>query len=176
MVTVSCVSNAGLGWVLWLLSSYLVLGSYCKTRRGVKSSKSIRRGQSKVLLSSYRKALPLGNRPSYRKALPLGNRPSYRKALPLGNRPSYRKGKRSRGYHGRTNLATVGREADRTHIAVGASVVAAQRITSSAWKSTVGGIVRPRALAVLRLMTNSNLVGCSTGRSAGLAPFRILST
>src|SRR5262245_14408436 len=26
------------------------------------------------------------------------------------------------------------------------------------------------------LMTNSNFVGCSTGRSAGLAPFRILST
>jgi hypothetical protein len=28
----------------------------------------------------------------------------------------------------------------------------------------------------LRLMTSSNLVGCSTGRSAGLAPLRILST
>src|SRR5207245_11130642 len=34
----------------------------------------------------------------------------------------------------------------------------------------------PSALAVLRLITNSNLVGCSIGRSAGLAPFRILST
>src|SRR5207253_1833377 len=34
------------------------------------------------------------------------------------------------------------------------------------------GIVRPSAFAVLRLMTSSNLVGCSTGRSAGLAPFR----
>jgi hypothetical protein len=30
-------------------------------------------------------------------------------------------------------------------------------------------MVRPRAFAVFRLMTNSNLVGCSTGRSAGLA-------
>src|SRR5262249_32806138 len=49
-------------------------------------------------------------------------------------------------------------------------------ITSSARASTEGGIVRPRVLAVLRLMTSSNLVGCSTGRSAGLAPFRILST
>src|SRR5712691_390900 len=39
-----------------------------------------------------------------------------------------------------------------------------------------GGIVRPRALAVLRLITSSNLVGCATGRSPGLAPFRILST
>jgi hypothetical protein len=28
----------------------------------------------------------------------------------------------------------------------------------------------------LRLITSSNLVGCSTGRSAGLAPRKILST
>jgi hypothetical protein len=28
----------------------------------------------------------------------------------------------------------------------------------------------------LRLMTSSNLVGCSMGRSAGRAPLRILST
>src|SRR5262245_56589859 len=39
------------------------------------------------------------------------------------------------------------------------------------------GIVRPSALAVLRLlMTRSNFVGRSTGRSPGLVPFRILST
>ncbi len=37
------------------------------------------------------------------------------------------------------------------------------------------GTVRPMALAVLRLMTSSNFVGCSIGRSAGRAPFRILS-
>ena len=49
-------------------------------------------------------------------------------------------------------------------------------ITSSAWKRRVGGIVRPSALAALRLMTNSNFIGCSTGRSPGLVPFRILST
>ena len=42
--------------------------------------------------------------------------------------------------------------------------------------STSGGIVTPICLAVFRLITSSNLVGCSTGRSAGLAPFRILST
>ena len=48
-------------------------------------------------------------------------------------------------------------------------------MTSSARPSSDGGIVRPRVFAVLRLMTNSNFVGCSTGRSAGLAPFRILS-
>jgi hypothetical protein len=50
------------------------------------------------------------------------------------------------------------------------------RITSSARPSSDGGIVRPRALAVLRLMTSSNFVGCSMGRSPGLAPLRILST
>src|SRR5262249_51224354 len=48
-------------------------------------------------------------------------------------------------------------------------------ITSSARCSSDGGIVRPSAFAVLRLITSSNLVGCSTGRSAGLAPFTILS-
>src|SRR5262249_14089331 len=46
-------------------------------------------------------------------------------------------------------------------------------ITSSASESTSGGTVRPSALAVLRLITNSNLVGCTTGRAAGLATFRI---
>ena len=49
-------------------------------------------------------------------------------------------------------------------------------ITLSALTSTFGGIVRPICLAALRLMTNSNFIGCSTGRSAGLAPLRILST
>ena len=49
-------------------------------------------------------------------------------------------------------------------------------ITSSARARIDGGIVRPSALAVLRLITSSNLVGCSTGKSAGLAPERILPT
>src|SRR5262245_37724028 len=49
-------------------------------------------------------------------------------------------------------------------------------ITLSALASTFGGIVRPICFAVLRLMTSSNFVGCSTGRSAGFVPFRILST
>src|SRR6516164_6074118 len=48
-------------------------------------------------------------------------------------------------------------------------------ITSSARASSVGEISRPSALAVLRLITSSNLVGCSTGSSAGLAPLKILS-
>jgi hypothetical protein len=49
-------------------------------------------------------------------------------------------------------------------------------ITSSARVSSCGGTVRPSALAVLRLMTKSYLIGCWTGRSEGLAPFKILST
>src|SRR5262249_3294464 len=49
-------------------------------------------------------------------------------------------------------------------------------ITWSARASSEGGIVRPRALAVLRLITSSRIVGCSIGRSAGSAPLRILST
>ena len=49
-------------------------------------------------------------------------------------------------------------------------------ITSSARSKNVSGIARPSALTVVRLMTSSNLVGCSTGRSAGLVPLRILST
>jgi hypothetical protein len=49
-------------------------------------------------------------------------------------------------------------------------------ITLSARASTLGGIVRPICLAAFRLMMNSNFIGCSTGRSAGFAPFRILST
>ena len=47
---------------------------------------------------------------------------------------------------------------------------------SSARASRVGEMLRPRALAVLRLIASSNLVGCWTGRSPGLAPFKILST
>jgi hypothetical protein len=41
---------------------------------------------------------------------------------------------------------------------------------------SVWGMVSPNAFAVLRLITSSNLVGCWTGRSPGLAPLRILST
>jgi hypothetical protein len=39
-----------------------------------------------------------------------------------------------------------------------------------------GGIVTPIRFAVWRFTTNSNFIGCSTGKSAGLAPFKILST
>src|SRR5262249_31252072 len=46
-------------------------------------------------------------------------------------------------------------------------------MTSSARASKIGGTSKPKALAVFRL---TNLVPCCTGRSAGFAPLRILST
>src|SRR6266545_8215119 len=48
--------------------------------------------------------------------------------------------------------------------------------TSSARMRRCGGKVSPSALAVFRLSTSSNFMGCSTGRSAGFAPFRMRST
>jgi hypothetical protein len=42
--------------------------------------------------------------------------------------------------------------------------------------NTSGGIVRPICLAAFKLMISSNFMGCSTGRSAGFVPFKILST
>src|SRR4029077_6604084 len=48
-------------------------------------------------------------------------------------------------------------------------------ITSSARARIDGGTVMPSALAVLRLTTSSNVVGCCTGRSAGSGPLGILS-
>ena len=49
----------------------------------------------------------------------------------------------------------------------------AYSITSSARASSIGGISRPSAFAVLRLITSSNLVDRITGRSAGFLPLRI---
>lgn len=49
-------------------------------------------------------------------------------------------------------------------------------ITLSARFNRDAGIVRPSAFAVLTLITNWNFVGCSTGKSPGFAPLRILST
>src|SRR5262249_32817367 len=49
-------------------------------------------------------------------------------------------------------------------------------ITSSARRRKDSGIVSPIAFAVLRLTTSSNLVGCSTGMSAGFLPRKIMST
>jgi len=49
-------------------------------------------------------------------------------------------------------------------------------ISRDACTMNVDGIVIPSAFAVLMLTTKSNRIACSTGRSPGLAPFRILST
>src|SRR5262249_38290261 len=49
-------------------------------------------------------------------------------------------------------------------------------ITSSASASSLPGTVRPSILAVWALITNSNLVDCTTGKSAGLAPLRMRPT
>ena len=46
-------------------------------------------------------------------------------------------------------------------------------ITSSAATSSLSGTVRPSIRAVEALMTSSNLLACTTGRSAGLAPLRM---
>jgi hypothetical protein len=49
-------------------------------------------------------------------------------------------------------------------------------ITSSASASSLSGTVRPSALAVLRLMTSSNLTRAWTGSSLGFSPLRTRST
>jgi sugar lactone lactonase YvrE len=69
-----------------------------------------------------------------------------------------------------------GRRLNRPNDVVVKSDGAIYSITSSARASSRGEISRPRALAVVRLMMRSNLVGCSTGMSLGFAPRRILST
>jgi hypothetical protein len=56
------------------------------------------------------------------------------------------------------------------------SKIAAYSITSSARTKNVSEIARPIVLAVFTLTMSSNFVGCSMGRSAGLAPLRMRST
>src|ERR1700741_2309082 len=58
----------------------------------------------------------------------------------------------------------------------GARIRPPHSITSSARASSVGGTVRPSALAVLRLMISSYFVGCCTGRLDGFSPLRMRST
>jgi hypothetical protein len=59
---------------------------------------------------------------------------------------------------------------------IGAQKPWVHSITSLASASNCGGTLSPSAFAVFVLITGSNLVGCSTGRSPGFAPLRILST
>jgi hypothetical protein len=60
--------------------------------------------------------------------------------------------------------------------AIGMQATQIHSITRSARSMIDCGIERLSALAVFMLTNISNLVGCSTGRSAGLAPLKILST
>ena len=64
------------------------------------------------------------------------------------------------------------------HVPNGPTAEVAERysMTSSARPSSVVGTLRPRDLAVLRLMTSSNLFACRTGRSAGFSPLMMRST
>ena len=57
----------------------------------------------------------------------------------------------------------------------GSDISQRHSINSLARSRNVSGIVSPSALAVVRLIMRSNLVGCSTGMSAGFAPRKILS-
>ena len=52
----------------------------------------------------------------------------------------------------------------------------AYSITSSARAMRIGGMLRPIAAAVFRLMINSNSLASWIGKSAGLAPLRMRST
>jgi transposase len=56
-------------------------------------------------------------------------------------------------------------------------VALARKLLIALWRtSKVGGTSRPSALAALRFTASSNLTGCSTGSSLGLAPLKILAT
>src|SRR5215831_4825539 len=79
-----------------------------------------------------------------------GNRGPFRPSLrPRNKRPEHRTGRR-RAAEQRDEVAPPDHS-----------------ITSSAMARSPGGNVRPSALAVLRLIRNSNLVACTTGRLAG---------
>jgi hypothetical protein len=54
-----------------------------------------------------------------------------------------------------------------------ADIAPLHSITSSARASSDGGTMRPNILAVWALTTSSNLLACTTGKSAGMAPFRV---
>src|SRR6516162_4050950 len=88
---------------------------------------------------------------------------------------------RCRGFghpHRRRLLRVCCKRPCRSHASEQADELAAppHSITSSARARNDSGMVSPSALAVVRLTTSSNLVGCSTGMSPGFAPRRILST
>jgi hypothetical protein len=72
------------------------------------------------------------------------------------------------------SLATTGRDLSYPKPAVQQG--SPYSITSSARASTEVGRSRPSALAALRLMASSYLLGACTGKSAGFSPLRMRST
>src|SRR6516162_6946379 len=74
------------------------------------------------------------------------------------------------------NHVPVGLSHERQLMTHSGHAATAHLITSSARSRNDSDIVRPSALAVLRLMTSSKLVGCSTGMSAGLFPCKTFCT
>ena len=58
----------------------------------------------------------------------------------------------------------------------GDELAAPYSITSSASATSLSGTLRPSVLAVLRLMTISNMAACVTGRSDGFSPLRMRPT
>src|SRR6266436_1811495 len=77
-------------------------------------------------------------------------------------------------FAGRRRLLRARRERQRDSTADKTNELAPPHsITSSARARIEGGMVRPSTLAVFMLMRRRNRIGCSTGRSAGLAPLRI---
>jgi hypothetical protein len=71
----------------------------------------------------------------------------------------------------RTYLAMIGSSESRRHMQC--SKPHRYSSTASAATSSLSGISRPSAFAVLRLSTSSNLADCTTGRSAGFSPLRM---
>src|SRR5262245_2337638 len=71
---------------------------------------------------------------------------------------------RTRGHRPRRGRAAEQRD----ELAAGA-----HSMTSSARASSDGGTLRPRARAVGRLIANTNLADCTTGKSAGFSPLMI---
>src|SRR5437868_6474442 len=55
-------------------------------------------------------------------------------------------------------------------------LLAVHSMTSSARSKNDSWIIKPSTFAVIRFITRLNLVGCSTGKSPGLEPWKILFT
>src|SRR5262249_3576774 len=104
--------------------------------------------------------------PGFMNALPEGGRI----ACTIGGRPEAAE----EAYHRHRRLLRPRRERPRHCAAEQRDELASfHSITSSARAMKVGGMVRPRAAAALRLMISSNSVASWTGRAAGFTPFRM---